>query len=176
MSSTSSGHLVTSARTWIGFEVSSQKTLLTEDLEDSCYTIYWALTEGKRESKQNNKESKHCLYSLHDLESRHIISASRHFRIGIFESSRSFALNKWLSSPSGVGQHYSGNIEIAACHHDRSKQIDTCYHYVRECIARKDVRVEYVKYQDQVADIFTKPLRQEDFVRLRNSIGVTRQD
>ncbi|KAM1744384.1 hypothetical protein ACFX11_011278 [Malus domestica] len=60
--------------------------------------------------------------------------------------------------------------------HDRSKHIDTRYHYIRECIARKDVQVEYVKSQDQVADIFTKPLRQEDFVRLRNSIGVTRQD
>ncbi|KAM1852115.1 hypothetical protein ACFX13_016080 [Malus domestica] len=60
--------------------------------------------------------------------------------------------------------------------HDRSKHIDTRYHYIRECIARKDVPVEYVKSQDQVADIFTKPLKQEDFVRLRNSIGVTRQD
>ncbi|KAM1977528.1 hypothetical protein ACFX16_014315 [Malus domestica] len=60
--------------------------------------------------------------------------------------------------------------------HDRSKHIDTHYHYIRECIARKDVQVEYVKSQDQVADIFTKPLKQEDFIRLRNSIGVTRQD
>ncbi|KAM1350470.1 hypothetical protein ACFX2F_004419 [Malus domestica] len=60
--------------------------------------------------------------------------------------------------------------------HNMSKHIDTHYHYIRECIARKDVQVEYVKSQDQVADIFTKPLKQEDFVRLRNSIGVTRQD
>ncbi|XP_050139286.1 uncharacterized mitochondrial protein AtMg00810-like [Malus sylvestris] len=59
--------------------------------------------------------------------------------------------------------------------HDRSKRIDTRYHYIRECIARKDVQVEYVKSQDQVADIFTKPLKQEDFVRLRKSISVTRQ-
>ena len=42
--------------------------------------------------------------------------------------------------------------------HDRSKHIDTCYHYIRECIARKDVHAEYVKSQDQVADIFTKLL------------------
>ncbi|KAM1556531.1 hypothetical protein TB2_040113 [Malus domestica] len=60
--------------------------------------------------------------------------------------------------------------------HDRSKHIDTRYHYIRECITRKDVQVEYVKSQDQVADIFTKPLKQEDFIRLRNSISVTRQD
>ena len=51
--------------------------------------------------------------------------------------------------------------------HNRIKHIDVCYHYTRECIARKDVQVEYVKTQDQVVDIFTKPLKHEDFVRLR---------
>ena len=60
--------------------------------------------------------------------------------------------------------------------HDRSKHIDTRYHYIRDYIARKDVQVEYVKSQDQIADIFTMPLKQEDFVRLRKSIGVTRQN
>ncbi|KAE8666843.1 hypothetical protein F3Y22_tig00112490pilonHSYRG00048 [Hibiscus syriacus] len=58
--------------------------------------------------------------------------------------------------------------------HDRTKHIDIRYHYIRECVARKDVEVEYVKSQDQVADIFTKPLTIEDFLRLRNLLGVTR--
>ena len=58
--------------------------------------------------------------------------------------------------------------------HDRSKHIDVRYHYIRECVARKDVQVEYVKSQDQVADILTKPLTSEDFRRLRNLLGVTR--
>ncbi|KAE8681376.1 hypothetical protein F3Y22_tig00111330pilonHSYRG00435 [Hibiscus syriacus] len=40
--------------------------------------------------------------------------------------------------------------------HDRSKHIDIRYHYIWECVARKDVEVEYVKSQDQVVDIFTK--------------------
>ncbi|KAH9657526.1 hypothetical protein KPL70_023114 [Citrus sinensis] len=50
--------------------------------------------------------------------------------------------------------------------HDRSKHIDTRYHFIRECIARKEVQIKYVKSQDQAADIFTKPLKQEDFVWL----------
>ncbi|KAJ4716700.1 Retrovirus-related Pol polyprotein from transposon TNT 1-94 [Melia azedarach] len=58
--------------------------------------------------------------------------------------------------------------------HDRSKHIDTRYHYIRECITRNYVHMEYVKSQDQIADIFTKPLKQEDFIRLRNSLGVIR--
>ena len=51
--------------------------------------------------------------------------------------------------------------------HDRSKHIDTRYHYIRECIARKDVQLEYVKSHDQVVNIFTKPLKQEYFIKLK---------
>jgi len=57
----------------------------------------------------------------------------------------------------------------------RSKHIDTRYHYIREYIERKDVQVEYVKSQDQVADIFTKPLKHEDFIKLRGLLGTTNQ-
>ncbi|KAL5861181.1 hypothetical protein ACOSQ4_002477 [Xanthoceras sorbifolium] len=59
--------------------------------------------------------------------------------------------------------------------HDRSKHIDTRYHYIRECIAKRDVQMEYVKSKDQIADIFTKPLRFEDFSRLRSLLGMVKQ-
>ena len=59
--------------------------------------------------------------------------------------------------------------------HDRSKHIDTSYHFIRECISRKEVELKYVKTQDQVADIFTKPLKFEDFQRLRAKIGVQKK-
>ncbi|PON82251.1 hypothetical protein TorRG33x02_219530, partial [Trema orientale] len=32
--------------------------------------------------------------------------------------------------------------------HDRSKHIDTRYHYIRECVTKKDVQLKYVKTQD----------------------------
>lgn len=59
-------------------------------------------------------------------------------------------------------------------YHDRSKHIDMRYHYIRECITRKDVHLKYMKTHDQVTDIFTKPLKKEDFIRLRSLIGVTK--
>ncbi|KAK6773345.1 hypothetical protein RDI58_028583 [Solanum bulbocastanum] len=49
---------------------------------------------------------------------------------------------------------------------DRSKHIDTRYHFILEYIAKKEVELKYVKSHDQVADIFTKPLKFEDFQRL----------
>ncbi|OMO69396.1 Integrase, catalytic core [Corchorus capsularis] len=56
--------------------------------------------------------------------------------------------------------------------HERSKHIDTGFHFVRECVANKVVQLNYVKSQEQVADIFTKALKINDFLRLRNMLGV----
>ena len=58
--------------------------------------------------------------------------------------------------------------------HDRSKHIDTRYHYIRKYITGKDVQLKYMKSHYQVADIFLKPLKQEDFSKLRSLIGVTK--
>ena len=60
-------------------------------------------------------------------------------------------------------------------YHDRSKHIDTRYHYIRERITKQDLKLEYVKSQDQIADIFTKPLKKEDLIRLRNALGIIKQ-
>lgn len=41
---------------------------------------------------------------------------------------------------------------------DRSKYIDIKWHFVREKIAEKRIQIEYIPTEDQLADIFTKPL------------------
>ena len=56
-------------------------------------------------------------------------------------------------------------IELAKnpVYHDRSKHINTRYHFIRECVVRNDVLV---------MDIFTKPLKVKEFSRLRMMLGV----
>ncbi|XP_072073334.1 uncharacterized mitochondrial protein AtMg00810-like [Arachis hypogaea] len=58
--------------------------------------------------------------------------------------------------------------------HDRSKHIETKYHFIRQCIENMHVEVEYVKSVDQVADIFTRPLKYDAFQKLRIMIGIGR--
>jgi hypothetical protein len=58
--------------------------------------------------------------------------------------------------------------------HDRSKHIDVRYHFIRECIVKKEVQLKFVKTHDQFADIFTKSLNNEIFSKLRALLGVTR--
>jgi hypothetical protein len=58
--------------------------------------------------------------------------------------------------------------------HDRSKHINTRFHYLRDYIINKVVEVKYVKTQDQVTDIFTKPLKHDVFAKMRDMLGVIR--
>ncbi|KAK2975344.1 hypothetical protein RJ640_009698 [Escallonia rubra] len=52
--------------------------------------------------------------------------------------------------------------------HDRSKHINTRYHFICESIAKRQVQTKFVKSKDQIADIFTKPLK----IKLRISSQV----
>lgn len=56
--------------------------------------------------------------------------------------------------------------------HDRSKHIDTRYHFIRQCIEEKKVEVEFISTDEQVADILTKPLARIKFQEFRNKAGV----
>jgi hypothetical protein len=56
--------------------------------------------------------------------------------------------------------------------HDRTKHIDTRYHYIRHCIEEGRVQVEFVVTIDQLADILMKPLGRDRFVELRTRISI----
>jgi hypothetical protein len=56
--------------------------------------------------------------------------------------------------------------------HSKTKHIPIKYHFLREQVAEKNIRVEYVGTKEQVADIFTKPLPREAFEYLRQRLGV----
>ena len=57
---------------------------------------------------------------------------------------------------------------------DRSKHIDTRFHYIRECVDNGAVRLAYAGTQEQLADILTKALGKDRFQKLRELIGVTK--
>lgn len=56
--------------------------------------------------------------------------------------------------------------------HDRSKHIETKYHYIRDCVDRGRIAVEKVSTERQLADILTKALGRVRFQELRVMIGV----
>ena len=48
--------------------------------------------------------------------------------------------------------------------HDKNKYIDTRFRYIWYCIINKEVEVKYIKNEDQVANIFIKPLKYDVFI------------
>lgn len=56
--------------------------------------------------------------------------------------------------------------------HERSKHIDTRYHYIRECVADGVLEVQHVSTEDQLADMLTKPLARIRFAEMRRQLGV----
>ena len=54
----------------------------------------------------------------------------------------------------------------------KTKHIPIKYHFLREQVSQKTVKLEYVDTKEQIADIFTKPLPKEDFEHLRWRLGV----
>ena len=56
--------------------------------------------------------------------------------------------------------------------HGRSKYIDVRFHFIREQVKMKNIRVVHVKTQDQAADIFTKALAKPLFENCKQMLGM----
>jgi len=78
------------------------------------------------------------------------------------------------TSPTVIREDNQGTIAIARnpCHHERTKHIDIQYHFTREKIESGDIMLEYCQTEDQVADIMTKALTKDKFVRLLKMMGL----
>jgi hypothetical protein len=53
--------------------------------------------------------------------------------------------------------------------HSRTKHIDIRHHFLRDHVAKNDISLEG---ENQLADIFTKPLDEATFYRLRSELNV----
>ena len=56
--------------------------------------------------------------------------------------------------------------------HSRSKHIDVKYHFLKDLTNDGLINLVYCRSEDQVADIFTKPLKFPAFLKLRKLLGV----
>ena len=66
------------------------------------------------------------------------------------------------------------NISKNPVMHAKKKHIAIKYHYVRELVEDKQVKMEYIHSKEQIVDIFIKPLPKDAFEYLRGKLGVKR--
>jgi hypothetical protein len=56
--------------------------------------------------------------------------------------------------------------------HSRTKHIDIRHHFLRDHVSKGDIKIDGIGTNDQLADIFTKPLDESRFCKLRNELNV----
>jgi hypothetical protein len=56
--------------------------------------------------------------------------------------------------------------------HSRTKHIDIRYHFLRDHQQKGDIKIAYVSTHNQLANIFTKPLDEKTFSKLRNKLNI----
>jgi hypothetical protein len=56
--------------------------------------------------------------------------------------------------------------------HSRTKHIDIRYHFLIDHQQKWDIEIAYVNTHNQLADIFTKPLFENTFSKLRNELNI----
>jgi len=56
--------------------------------------------------------------------------------------------------------------------HSKTKHILIKYHFVREQVAEKNIKLEYVGTKEQIVDIVSKPLPREAFEYLHQKLGI----
>jgi hypothetical protein len=56
--------------------------------------------------------------------------------------------------------------------HSRTKHIAIRYHFLEDHQQKGDIEIAYINTKDQLADIFTKPLDEKTFTKLRNELNI----
>ena len=56
--------------------------------------------------------------------------------------------------------------------HGRSKDIETKYHFLRNEVQSRILEVVHCSIQKQLTDVLTKAIKTDQFLRLRDEIGV----
>ena len=56
--------------------------------------------------------------------------------------------------------------------HARTKHVEVDYHFVRDQVAKKEIQIRFIPSQDQLADVFTKPLFAASFTAFKFKLRV----
>ena len=60
--------------------------------------------------------------------------------------------------------------------HSKTKHIDIRYHFIRDHVMKGDIEIYFIPTDDQLADIFTKPLDETRFKFLISKLGMLNGD
>lgn len=83
-------------------------------------------------------------------------------------------MNFEYDSPMTIYEDNQSAIALAnnPRNHPKTKHIDIKYHFIRDLVKQSRIKIEYCPTELMLADIFTKPITTDKFIKLRNMIGM----
>ncbi|WVZ89527.1 hypothetical protein U9M48_035914 [Paspalum notatum var. saurae] len=102
---------------------------------------------------------KQASVSLSSREAEYIVAASR-------------SLPAFMDESHPYGLYFCYFVAKNPVLHSRTKHIDVRFHFSRDHYEKGDIDLVHVASENQLADIFTKPLEFGAFVRLRGELSV----
>ncbi len=78
------------------------------------------------------------------------------------------------SDPTPLYEDNQGAIELVKNNrnHGRTKHIDVRHHFIRSHVENDEIKIYYIPTEDQIADIFTKALPVDTFLKHRDALGL----
>ena len=64
------------------------------------------------------------------------------------------------------------NLSKNPIQHSRTKHIEIRHHFLIDHVQKGDVVIKFVSTENQLADIFTKSLSEEHFIKIRHEFGI----
>jgi len=64
------------------------------------------------------------------------------------------------------------NLTKNPIQHSKTKHIEIRHHFIRDHVQKGDCEIKFVKTENQLADLFTKPLARDRFNKLRTELGI----
>ena len=62
------------------------------------------------------------------------------------------------------------NLSKNPIQHSRTEHIEIRHHFIRDHVQNEDILLEFVPTEDQLVDIFTKPLNTDRFEQIRGGL------
>jgi len=64
------------------------------------------------------------------------------------------------------------NLTKNPIQHSKTKHIEIRHHFIRDHVQKEDCDIQFVKIENQLADLFTKSLALDRFNKLRTELGI----
>jgi len=64
------------------------------------------------------------------------------------------------------------NLSKNPIQHFKTKHIEIKHHFIRDHIQKGEIEIKFVKTENQLADLFTKPLARDKVNKLRTKLGI----